>query len=488
MELLQPASDLWFNQWFFLRLLGLVYLIAFSSLLRQLPGLYGSHGLLPIAECLQPLRDRLGIRGFWLLPSLFWFGNSDRWLQTTAWVGVICALLLILGLWPPLMLALLWSAYLSFVVLGRDFLSFQWDALLLETGFISIFYALVAPPTPLMMAVYWFFVFRFMISAGVVKLSSQDPNWRQLRALDYHYQTQPLPNRCGWYVHQLPRWIHSISTLGTFFFELLVPLLFLLTAPLRLLGMLLSVAFQVLVMLSGNYGFFNLLTLVLLLPLVDSRYLEPLKHLLGWQPGAPSAVSAALFVSLLFIGFLLLNLLQLLGLFYPAARSNRCMALLSRALISNSYGLFATMTTQRLELVLEGSDDLEQWRPYEFFWKPGTCERVPRQVAPHMPRLDWQLWFAALHPERLDPWLLTLLLRLLQGEPAVKKLLQRVPFERPPRYLRLLIYRYRFSTCCEKQASGNWWQRTLLGQYPPVTLLQREGSGATRLQFVKVDQ
>ncbi len=488
MELLLPAPDLWFNQWLFLRLLGLVYLIAFSSLLCQLPGLYARRGLLPIADCLQPLRVRLGARGFWLLPSLFWFGSSDRWLQGTAWAGLVCALLLVLGLWPPLMLALLWAAYLSFVVVGRDFLSFQWDTLLLETGFISIFYALVTPPTPLMLAVYWCFVFRFMISAGVVKLSSGDPNWRQLRALDYHYQTQPLPNRFGWYAHQLPHWVQSISTLSTFFFELLVPLLFLLTAPLRLLGVLLSVAFQALIMLSGNYGFFNLLTLVLLLPLVDGRYLGPLQQWLGWLPGPPDAASAALAVSLLFLVFLLLNLLQLVGLFYAPARDNRFMALMSRAPISNAYGLFAAMTTRRLELVFEGSNDLEQWQAYEFRWKPGACERAPRQAAPHMPRLDWQLWFAALHPERLEPWVLTLMLRLLQGEPAVQRLLHRVPFERPPRYLRLLIYSYRFSNRSEKRTNGRWWHRTLIGQYPPVKLLPREGSSAARLKFVDEKQ
>jgi hypothetical protein len=485
MELLQPAGELWFNQWLFVKLLGLVYLIAFASLLRQLPGLYGRNGLLPIADYLRAVRRRAGGKGFRMTPSLFWFRDGDRWLLATAWGGIVCAVLLICGLWPPLLLALLWWGYFSFVVAGRDFLSFQWDALLLEAGFISIFYALVTPPTPLMTAVYWFFVFRFMISAGVVKLTSGDPDWRRLRALDHHYQTQPLPNRGGWHAHQLPRALQSFSTLGTFFFELLVPLLFLLTAPLRLLGTLLSVLFQGLIMLTGNYGFFNLLTLVLLLPLVDGRYLAPLQSWLDRLPPQATAGWAALAVSLLFSVFFLANLLQLIGLFYPPARANRLLALLSTYLISNPYGLFAVMTTERLELIFEGSNDLEHWRAYEFRWKPGACDRAPGQAAPHMPRLDWQLWFAALRPEQLEFWVLRLLQGLLQGEPSVQALLKTVPFETPPTYLRVRIYRYSFTDRSEKRATGRWWRRTLIGDYPPVRLLPGEGRTTERLQFLE---
>ncbi|WP_303721818.1 lipase maturation factor family protein [Malonomonas rubra] len=476
--LLQPDPSYLAVQWLFLKLLAIVYLIAFWSLKSQLLGLYGRQGLLPIGVYLTRIQQSLGRKGLLRIPSLFWFKSDDRFLSQTANAGLLCSLLLLLGLWPPLLLLLLWLLYLSFVSVGRDFLSFQWDALLLETGFMSIFFALVTPPSLLMIVSFWVFCCRFLLSAGIVKLSSGDPNWRRLRALDYHYWTQPLPNRLAWYAHQLPRWCQRLSTLGTFFFELLVPLLFLAPAPLRLLGFLLSIAFQLMLTASGNFGFFNLLTITLLVPLLDASYLWPLQELLAPLTLLPDRSLLIVLLAPVFLSFILLNSMQLFNLFIPPLPRGRLMQFLSSWMISNPYGLFAVMTTQRLEFEIEGSCDGQQWQRYRFRWKPGDPARPPRQVAPHMPRLDWQMWFAALNPQRLDPWLATLLQRLLEGSTEVSALLQENPFkETPPTLIRLLLYRYQFTDRVTRRANGAWWKRNLIEELLVVSLKSDQKKG-----------
>lgn len=479
--LLQPDPAYRAVQWLFLKLLAVVYLIAFWSLKQQLTGLYGRRGLLPIGAYLMRVRQALGPKGMLRLPSLFWFRCDDRFLSQAASAGLLCSLLLLFGLWPPLMLLLLWLLYLSFVSVGRDFLSFQWDVLLLETGFMSIFFALVTPPSLLMVISYWIFCCRFLLSAGIVKLTSGDPNWRRLRALDFHYWTQPLPNRLAWYAHQLPRWCQRLSTLGTFFFELLVPLLFLAPGPLRLVGCLLSIAFQLLLMASGNFGFFNLLTITMLVTLLDAAFLWPLQNLLVPLPVLPDSSLLAILLAPVFLGFILLNSMQLFNLFFPPICKGRLMRFLTRWMISNPYGLFAVMTTQRLEFEIEGSNDGRQWQRYRFRWKPGSPASPPRQVAPHMPRLDWQMWFAALNPQRLDPWLVTLLQRLLEGNTEVSALLRGNPFaETPPTQIRLLLYRYQFTDRATRRASGAWWQREIINELAPMTLKP----GQQRIDFL----
>jgi len=449
------------------QLLGMVYLVAFLSLLVQVQGLYGARGILPIADHVTRLRRQLGSRGWQIYPSLFWLRADDRILFGGTLLGVVLALLLLAGIWSLPLLLGLWLLYLSYATLGQDFLSFQWDALLLETGFMTIFLGVATPP--LAGLAFQVFIFRFMVSAGVVKLTSGDPNWRNLRALCYHYETQPLPNRIGWYAHQLPEPVQKLSTLGTFCFELAVPLLFLAPAPLRLAGCALLILFQGLILLTGNYGFFNLLTILLAVPLVDDRYLAAIGF-----PGAsaaPAETSAAAFlVSAVFLVILLLNLMQLLRLFVRPAWIRRLLARLRPWWISNAYGLFAVMTTDRFEFQIEGSDDGEDWRVYEFRWKPGDPARPPRQVAPHQPRLDWQMWFAALQPGVLEPWLLSLIRRLLEGSTPVLALFRSVPFaEAPPERIRVRVFRYHFTDLATRRASGRWWERREVGASAPLT-------------------
>jgi len=456
--------------WLFPKLLGGVYFLAFASLLIQVPGLYGSQGILPIRSYLTELRQGLGRRAFRLCPTLFWLNSSDRTLSGSALLGMILSLLLIAGAPAVPLLLLLWLLYLSFAAAGQEFLSYQWDALLLETGFMTIFLPLADPAPPLVVFAYHFFLFRFMFSAGAVKLRSGDPTWRKLTALRYHYETQPLPNRIGWYAHQLPPALQKLSTLGTFFFELLVPFLALGTAPARLGCVLLLFFFQGLIFATGSYGFFNILTIVMLVPLLDDRQLGFLGDRLP-AVVPPGNETAALLVSAIFALFLTLNVCQLVRLFYRPAWLNRLLNALSPCMISNPYGLFAVMTTNRFEIVIEGSNDLQEWQPYEFYWKPGDPQRPPHQAAPHQPRLDWQMWFAALDPRTIEPWLGNLIVRLLEGSPPVLALFRYNPFPgAAPHHIRLTVYRYHFTTLAVRRAEGRWWERKLLGRFPPMTL------------------
>lgn len=449
----------------FPRLLGVVYLLAFASLLVQVRGLYGSQGILPIRDYCAALQRLYGRSCYWHFPSIFWINASDAVITAAAWLGVCLALFLTAGLAQLPALILLWLIYLSFMSLGQDFLSFQWDALLLETGFMAIFLPLLSPAPLAACLAYQFFIFRFMISAGTVKLTSHDPNWRNLRALCFHYATQPIPNRVAWYAHQLPESVQKLSTLGTFFFELIVPFLALGPAPLKLAGFCLLVAFQGLIMLTGNYGFFNILTIVLCVPLLDDRYLAPIVPA-ALFPAAPAGHGPLMtsLVSAVYLGVILLNILQMIRLFARPEWLSRILAACRPWQISSPYGLFAVMTTRRFEFVIEGSDDLKSWQAYEFRWKPGNPGRAPRQAAPHQPRLDWQMWFAALNPAMVEPWLMRLVRRLLEGSRPVLSLFGQVPFpNRPPLAIRLVVYDYLAGSLATKRAGGRWWERSEVG-------------------------
>ena len=460
--------------WLFPRLLGGVYFLAFSSLLAQVLGLYGSQGILPIGVYLKALREFRGKRAYRLCPTLFWFGSSDRVLKGSALLGVVLSLLLVAGAPPVPLLFFLWLLYLSFVTAGQEFLSYQWDALLLETGFMTIFLALATPAPFITVFTCRFFLFRFIFSAGAVKLLSGDPTWRNLTALSYHYETQPLPNRLGWYAHHLPEKVQKLSTLGTFVYELAVPLLALGPEPARLACFILLVSFQGLIFATGNYGFFNILTMALAVPLLDDRHFRLAGDFLA-VPAATAGGVETVAVSIIFAIFLSLNICRLVMLFYRPYWLSRLLAFPSRLLISNPYGLFAVMTTNRYEFVIEGSNDRKSWEPYEFRFKPGDPRRPLLQAAPHQPRLDWQMWFAALDPATIEPWLDNLRLRLLQGSPPVLALLRRNPFPGvPPRFIRLTVYRYRFADLGARRREGRWWEREQIGRSDTMTLREKE--------------
>lgn len=468
------------SRWLFFRLLGLVYLVAFLSAWSQVEGLIGSRGILPAAEYLTRAHEQVDADAYWRLPTLFWLNDSDAALEGLCLGGAVLAGLLMLGVAPLPVSILLWASYLSLVNVGQVFFQYQWDVLLLETGMLAVLYApwgirlgIVSntAPSPIVRWLFSWLLFRLLFGSGVAKLMSFDPAWWNLTALQYHYETQPLPMWTSWYVHQLPGWLHAASVLFTFAAELISPPLLFLGGRIRNAACLIIVLLQVLIGTTGNFGFFNLLTIALCLTqLDDSIFPTWLRTRLPsadaqspppWRGRLCLTWFAAGAIMLLSIVPVLTNLGQSNILPHWFLRGYQAAAAFHPV---NTYGAFAVMTTKRHEIVVEGSDDGVTWKAYDFRYKPGDVERPPRFTWFHMPRLDWQMWFAALGRYEDNPWFERFLLRLHEGAPEVLGLLEHNPFpDPPPRNLRALVYDYRFTTF----GASAWWRRELLGSYTP---------------------
>ncbi|HKW41109.1 MAG TPA: lipase maturation factor family protein [Gemmatimonadales bacterium] len=464
----------------FLRLLGVVYLIAFLSLLPQVTGLVGERGLLPAGAFLQRVHATFGTDAYRLFPTVCWLGSGDAMLRALCWAGVALALTLLAGVAQAPVLLLLWICYLSLSVVGQAFLWFQWDGLLLETGLLAVLFAPMQlrpslaherEPIPATRWLMWGLLFRLMVLSGVTKLASGDPTWRHLTALDYHFWTQPLPPWTAWYVYWLPEWMHRGMTLAILGIEIVVPALIFVPERWRRArygACALLVLGQLGIALTGNYGFFNVLALVLCVPLLDDAVLRRVLslRLVAGEPEPPWKVYTIRGLAPVFALLATLAFVREIVQTLPGARrpfGNPLLGVVEPLRSVNGYGLFRVMTTDRFEIVVEGSNDTLQWREYDFRWKPGDVTRRPRFVAPHMPRLDWQMWFAALDPEGARDWLVPLLRRLLEGTPEVLGLLRDTPFpDRPPTYVRLVYYRYRFSDSAGR-AAGAWWRRERIG-------------------------
>lgn len=479
------------TRWLFLRMLGVIYLVAFVSLWTQIEGLAGSRGILPAEDTMSLLRQQadqqqLGLQRFWLAPTLCWLNASDGFLNFLCGAGAALSLLLIAGLAPLPVLFLLWVIYLSLAIVLREFLSFQWDALLLETGFLAMLFApgrawsapaRERPPSLLALFLLRVLLFKLMFSAGVVKLSSGDPVWRNLTALTYHYETQPLPPWTAWYAHQLPDWFQVFCCAVMFGIELGVPFLFFAPRRLRLLACAATVLLQLLILLTGNYGFFNWLSIALCVLLLDDAVLRRCLPRSRPPRSEGSGRGRAWLLAPVAAVYVLLCAVQLVGSLRAPVQWPEPVAKLHSALAPfrtiNGYGLFAVMTTSRNEIVVEGSNDGLEWRAYEFKHKPGEPMRRPGFVAPHQPRLDWQMWFAALGSYEHNPWFVHFCVRLLQGSPEVLALLAHNPFpDAPPRYIRAMLYDYRFTDRAARRADGTWWRRQLRGLYCPVLSLR----------------
>lgn len=479
------------TRWLFLRLLGVVYLVAFVSLAFEIKGLVGSNGILPVADFLEAIYSSYGADAYRQFPTLVWLNTSDTFLQWLCWGGAVAALLVIIGLLNAPLLAVCWLFYLSLTIAGQIFLGYQWDALLLETGFIAIFFApwqllsrlskQIEPPW-LVLWLLRLLLFRLMFGSGAVKLLSGDPHWADLTALSYHWYTQPLPTPLAWYAHQLPLWFHQLSTLVTFIVELVVPfLIFVPWRRVRFLGAAAIIGFQILILLTGNYTFFNWLAIALCVLLLDDDFLRrwlPLRltHMVSAEkrllPRWRQITVLPLALILLMLGAVQVG--SLFGLLRGFPRPVvDVLSLASRFRIINGYGLFAVMTTSRLEIVVEGSNDNQTWLPYEFRYKPGDVNRPPPWIAPFQPRLDWQMWFAALGNVGQNPWFTHFMERLLQGSPDVLALLQTNPFpEAPPRYIRARLYEYTFTDWAARVETGAWWSAAPVGDYFPEPFLR----------------
>ena len=464
--------------WLLARITGMSYFFAFLSLLPQIPGLIGPNGILPANDLLFRATKVLSPEtALWALPSLGWiFGTSDFALHLIALLGIVGSLLLLTGFLRPIGAILSWICWLSFVNIGQDFLSFQWDTLLLEVGFLVIFLekpsilprspGLDVPPLLIRFALT-FLLFRLMFSSGIVKILSGDPTWVDLSAMTYHFETQPIPNPLAWFIHQLPHLLLKLSTIFTFVIELLLPFALLFPQPkVRLTASLGFLSLMLLIGFTGNYAFFNLLTIGLCLVLIENRYfpswLQPKTIPLPYTPvpwrhlGSLTAfLQLSLAVPTL---FLTLGLLPRTGSSF-FTQWERTFAPWH---LTSGYGLFAVMTTRRPELTLERSSDGIQWQPILFSYKAGPPDRLPPQIAPFQPRLDWQMWFAALSAERsqLPGWFTPFLKKLQKGNPGVWNLLPSQPHSSENDYLRLRLDQYHFTTPSERSSTGNWWQIT----------------------------
>ncbi len=455
----------------FLRLLGLIYLAAFGSLWPQMVGLVGSHGIVPVAQAMAMMRQEAGARVFWDVPTLFWLGNSDSALVGCCIAGCLAAVSLTLGFFSRSAAAVCFVLYLSLVSVGQPFTAFQWDALLLESGFLALF----AGSRWLVWA-YRFLLFRLMFESGLVKLLSGDPNWRNFHALRFHFMTQPLPTPLAYYAYRAPVWLLDSMTAATLGIELFAPFLIFGPRVARHIGAGLLMCLQLVILLTGNYAFFNLLALALCLWAFDDRTFAPLEKLLQRRvrPVRSRVLDRALGVALIVL--IAAGAIQLAGMFAPGFERpfSKMLAWMAPFQVVNTYGLFAVMTTTRPEIVIEGSDDRVNWKEYSFRYKPGELHRELPIVAPHQPRLDWQMWFAALGDYRENEWVGGLLYRLMQGEPTVIGLMNPAPFPKAPHYMRALLYDYRFTTPEERARSGAVWQRQLLHTWiGPVALNSR---------------
>jgi predicted DCC family thiol-disulfide oxidoreductase YuxK len=460
--------------WLFLRAMGLIYFAAFVSFGVQALGLIGSHGIMPLPEFVDAARNQLGSQGYTQFPMVFWLSQSDFAIQAVCWAGAVLSVLVIFNVLPRLSLFLCYALYLSLFFAGQIFMGFQWDVLLLETGFLAFLLSIATRPGIWLLR--WL-LFRFMLLSGAVKLLSGDPTWHNLSALSYYFQTEPLPTPLAWYAHHLPPAVLAALTVATFVIELGLPFLIFCPRRLRFVAAFGILLLQVVILLTGNYAFFNLLTMALCLVLFDDAALRKIlpRRLTRFvhddvrdvRPGRIATVFVGAFATLI----VFVSLVQLHGAFGGQISSSSAWIAreISPLLIVNTYGLFAVMTTTRPEIIIEGSNDGVNWREYAFKYKPGDVTRRPRWNLPHQPRLDWQMWFAALGSATDNPWISIFLQRLLQGSPQVIALLGNNPFpDKPPRFVRAVVYDYRYTSPEEKKATGAWWVRQPQGVYYPA--------------------
>jgi hypothetical protein len=452
----------------FSRSLGLVYFLAFLSLAVQVRGLIGEGGILPLASLIRYFSESKAV-GFFDFPTIFWLDQSDFFIQFVCYLGAALSLPLMLGRWTIFCLVCNWGLYLSLVYGGQAFLSFQWDILLLEVGFLTVVIQRWS------VAGVWLFrwlLFRLMLESGMVKLFSGDQSWRDLSALSYHFFTQPIPNPMAFFMHHLPEVFLKASALFMYLPELLLTPFILLGRRFRLVAFFFCVALQLGIIATGNYGFFNLLTLALCLWLLDDLRISSVFRIDSWPRSQKGLRRVCLVLLMAFVPLGANHIGQIATKSSGVDWITQVDQSIRKLFLINRYGLFAVMTKTRPEIQIEGSQDGVHWRVYPFKYKVnGRMERPP-VVAPHMPRLDWQMWFAALGSARQSHWFTPFLKRLLEGAPEVLDLLEDNPFpDTPPKFIRAQLYHYKFSDREVWWTKGEWWQRELKGVYYPKVSL-----------------
>jgi hypothetical protein len=516
-------------RWIFLRALAAIYFSAFYSLLFQIKGLIGPEGIMPAHDYLAAVAQQLPSSKFWFAPTLFWLSSSSHALMLVMWIGLAASIIAFVNLWPRLTFFLCFVCFLSFVSAANEFSNYQSDGMLLEAGFIALFFVprglmpglgACTPPSRASLFLLQWEWFRIYFESGMVKLLSGDRQWRTLTAMDEYYQNGPLPTWVGWYVQHLPHWFQAASAAGTLVLELAIAWMMFFPRRVRIVCFFIVTLWEVGVILTANYTFLNYLVLSLgflllddkfLLRLVPARYRSAVTSR-AEAPGAreeqdqdqsgddgteaandrsihgriPRILSGHFNAIRLAIAAVMLT-----WIFYDTTAEMieipfRTLPLptlpieaLEHLRIANQYGLFAVMTNGRYEIEFQGSNDGENWTPYPFRNKPQALNEAPRIYAPYQPRFDWNLWFASLGDWRQDDMVPFTEERLLENDKDVLALFQSNPFpQAPPRYVRALLWQYWFTTREEKRITGNWWRRQLLGLYAPVLTRTPEGRSA----------
>jgi hypothetical protein len=468
-----------------LRVLGLVYAVAFLVAANQLVPLIGEHGLTPMGEILERFKGEAGSLwpGMVQAPSFFWFGISDRALTFVAWIGFALSLVVLAGYANAILMTVLWMMYMSIVHIGNIWYGYGWETQLLETGFLSIFLCPLLDPRPFPkqsppLLVIWLFRwlgFRIMVGAGLIKMRG-DSCWRELTCMYYHYETQPIPSPVSRYLHFAPHWFHNIETLWNHFIELVVPWFSFGPRLARHIAGALLITFQLLLIVSGNLSFLNYMTIIPFLACLDDTFwrrilpafltrradrIDSEPALSSLQTGASIALTALVaFLSIQPVANLVSNRQAMNKSFDPLD-------------LVNTYGAFGSVGEERHEIIFEGTSDIvpnesSQWKAYEFEAKPGDPNRAPPFIAPYQPRIDWQIWFAAMESPSQQSWTLHFIWRLLHNDPGTLSLLVNNPFpNEPPRYIRAQLYLYHF----KPPGEPGWWTREFVSEWlPPLSI------------------
>ena len=514
-------------RWLFLRGLAIIYFSAFYALIFQIRGLIGPQGILPARDYLILLTQSLGHwERIWYAPTLLWFSSSSAMLMALFWAGILASLLLFLNFWPRAMLVVCFICFLSFISAAQDFSSYQSDGMLLEAGFISLFFApagfrpglgRASPPSRASLFLLLWEWFRIYFQSGAVKLLSHDPQWRNFTAMDEYYQNGPLPTWIGWYAQHLPHWFHAASVYATLAMELGLVWMLFLPRRWRIYCFFIVTAWQIPVILTANYAFLNYLVLLLGVLLIDdrlaSKYIANKWRLSAAADGCPALLAflargwdnranktnatipqgwsdrlhTRLHTSLVVASGMMLTWIfyattaELIWMFRRIPLPTSPVAALEPFRIANQYGLFAVMTRGRYEIEFQGSTDGENWTAYPFRYKPQALDEAPRVYAPYQPRFDWNLWFASLGGWRDYPLVPSTEIRLLSNDKDVLSLFSGNPFSRePPGQIRVVLWQYWFTTMAEKKTTGMWWRRQWLGLYAPT--LERKSDG--RIQVI----
>ncbi|HEX4007502.1 MAG TPA: lipase maturation factor family protein [Acidobacteriaceae bacterium] len=508
-------GDRFAPRWLFLRALAAIYFSAFLALVYQIRGLIGPDGILPARHFLAEVASGAGPLRFWYAPTLFWLSSGSYCILAVTWIGLLASVAAFFNLWPRVAFFVCFLCFLSFVSTAGDFSGYQSDGMLLEAGFLALFFTprgvwpgwgLASPASRASLFLLQWEWFRIYFESGMVKLLSGDPQWRHLTAMDEYYQNGPLPTWIGWYVEHLPHGFQVATAGGTLVMELGIVWMLFLPRRVRLICFCIVTPWEIGVILTANYAFLNYLVLALGFLLLDDRSVrrlipERFRWPLGAVPEQETLESAEEPISLpdsddvspvdaprvarglrahfgavrIAVAAVLLTWIgyvttaKMIRMPFPdLLLPTPPMVVLEPFRIANQYGLFAVMTRGRYEIEFQGSNDGQAWTPYLFLHKPQALDQAPGIYAPYQPRFDWNLWFASLTDWQQANIVPLTEERLLDGDPDVLALFRGNPFPgAPPRYVKAVLWQYWFTSNDEKRRTGDWWRRQLLGLYAP---------------------